>query len=187
MKIVRITMKGFGCEIARGLVPKEEYKKVEKSNTLDNVWSKNLYKKRVKKQYKNIREQFNHLGLISGDLTVEIDGEVTQQLPISATDSFGLSILERYEYPKTNDIVLTTVQHQEGIVCDTMFITADDFDINKLKIIEKQVVGKVDNLLIPSLFCEIRYDGISVPITGTITDLRMSRLYYDTNEKNNNR
>ena len=68
-----------------------------------------------------------------------------------------------------------------------MFITAENFDIDKLQIIEKEIESNIDNPLIPSLYCEIRYDGEEIPITGTITDLRMSRLFYDTDEKNKNR
>lgn len=184
MNIVRITMDGYGCEIARGIIPKKDYKNVTKS--LDNVWTKNLYDKLVKKEFKNINEQFHVLGLINGDLTIEIDGDVILEIPISVTNSNGMSIKEVYEYPESKDIVLTSVQHQEGIVCDTMFITSEDFDINKLHIVEKQIEGKVDNPLLPSLYCEIRYDGETVPITGTITDLRMSRLFYDTHEQQNN-
>jgi hypothetical protein len=187
MDIVRITMEGYGCEIARAIIPKEEYKKLKNSNTLDNVWLKNLYKKKVKKEFKNIEEQFHNIGLINGDLEISVDGEIILELPINVTDTHDLSKLETLKYPKTNEIVLTTVQHQEGIVCDTMFITKDDFDIEKLKIIEKQIEGRVDNVLIPSLYCEIRYDGETVPISGTITDLRTSRLFYDTHEKNKNR
>lgn len=187
MNIVRITMEGYGCEIARGTIPKDEYKKVKNSNTLDNVWLKNLYKNKVKKQFKNIEEQFHDLGLINGDLTIEVNFEIVKLLPIGVINDYGMTSLEKYGYPQTDDIVLTTVQHQEGIVCDTMFIIDDEFDIDKLKIIEKQIVDKVDNVLIPSLYCEIRYDGQTVPITGTITDLRMSRIFYDTHEKSNNR
>jgi hypothetical protein len=185
MKIVRITMKGYGCEVARGLISKKDYKKVESSHSLDNVWSKNLYKAKVKKEYKNIDEQFHYIGLIKGDMIVEVDNEIVMELPISIVDHNDMGRFEKIEYPNTERIVLTSIQHQEGIVCDTMFITADDFDVNLLTIVKKEIESKVDIPLIPILYCEIRYDGETVPIGGTITDLRMSRLLYDTHEQQN--
>ncbi len=187
MNIVRVTMKGYGCEIARGTVSKKEYKKVEKSQRLDNVWSENLYCSKIKKEYKDINEQFHHLGLINGDLIVEVDFKTVIEMPINVVDTTDIVTKETHHYPKTDDVVVTSIQHQEGIVCDTMFIIDENFDIDKLEVIEKEIKGNIDIPLIPSLYCEIRYDGEKVPITGTITDLRMSRLFYDTHEKNNNR
>jgi predicted ATP-dependent protease len=187
MKIVRVTMKGYGCEIARGLISRKDYEKVEHSRSLDNVWFKDLYKNKVKKEYRNIEEQFHHIGLINGDIIVEVDNEIVMELPIGIVDHNDMGVFEKIRYPETDKIVLTSIQHQEGIVCDTMFITADDFDISLLSVVKKEIEGKVDIPLIPSLYCEIRYDGETVPIGGTITDLRMSRLVYDTNGKNKNR
>ena len=136
MKIVRVTMKGYGCEIARGFISKSDYKKVENSCSLDNVWFKDLYKNKVRKEYKNLEEQFHHIGLINGDITVEVDNEIVMELPIGIVDHNGMGLFEKINYPETNKIVLTSIQHQEGIVCDTMFITSEDFDITKLSIVK---------------------------------------------------
>lgn len=183
MNIVRVTMTGYGCEIARGTMTKKEFKKLEDSNSLDDIWLKELYKKKIKKQIKTINEQFHTIGLISGDIKIEVDGELILELPINIMDNIKT---EYIHYPNVmDDVVITTVQHQEGVVCDTIFITDDEFDLNKMGIINKEIENKVDNPLIPSLFSEIRYKGELVPITGTITDLRMSRVFYE-NEKNNN-
>ena len=42
MDIIKITMNGYGCEIHRGVLIEENYKKIEKY--LDNVWVKNLFR-----------------------------------------------------------------------------------------------------------------------------------------------
>lgn len=187
MKIVRVTMRGYGCEIARGIISKSDYKKVEDSSSLDNVWLKDLYKNKVRKEYKNLEEQFHHIGLISGEIIVEVDNEIKLELPIEVVDHNDMGKFEKIRYPKTDKVVLTSIQNQEGIVCDTMFITYDDFEMEKLEIVKKEIEGKVDIPLIPSLYCEIRYDGETVPIGGTITDLRMSRILYDNHGENKNR
>lgn len=179
---------GQGCEIARGIISKKDYIKVKNSHNLDEIWLDNLYNEKVKKEFQNINEQFNEVGLVSGDVIIEVDDEVILDLPINLLGLKDMNRKRVINYPETNDVVLTSIQNIEGIVCDTMFITADDFDLNKLKIIKKDIETKVDFPQIPSLFCEIRYDNEIVPITGKITDLRMSRLYYDTDEqKNTNR
>lgn len=186
MKIVRVTMSGYGCEVARGLISKSDYKKVNKSSSLDNVWFKDLYKNKVRKEYKNIEEQFHHIGLINGDIKVEVDNEIIVELPIDVVEYNLMGVFEKIDYPETDKIVLTSIQHQEGIVCDTMFVTFDNFDIDKLRVVKKEIEGNVDIPPIPSLYCEIRYDGETIPMGGTITDLRMSRLLYDTHDENKN-
>ncbi len=37
----------------------------------------------------------------------------------------------------------------------------------------------VDNSLESSLYCELYYDGQLIPMTEKLTDLRMSRLYFE--------
>ena len=179
MNIVRVTMSGYGCEIARGSITKQEFDQLKNSDSLDNVWLKELYKKKIKEKLKTIEEQFHIIGLISGDIKVDVDGETVLDLPINVVDNLKTEILD---YPETKNVVITTVQEQEGIVCDTIFITDEPFEINKLEVINKEIINKVDNPLMPSLFSEIRYDGALVPITGTITDLRMSRVFYEKNK-----
>lgn len=188
MKIVRITLNGHGCEIARGIISKKDYVKVSKSHNLDEVWLDNLYNEKVKKEFQNIEEQINEIGLISGDITIEVDNEIVLDTPINILEVNGMCRYRKINYPETENIVLTSIQNVEGVVCDTIFVTAEDFDIKKLTVIKKEVETKVDFPQIPSLFCQIRYDNEIIPITGKITDLRMSRLYYDTHEqKNTNR
>ena len=87
------------------------------------------------------------------------------------------------EYPKTNEVVITSVQHQEGVFSDNLFILCDNFDINKLSIIKKDIKNKIDNLLVSSLYCELYYDGELIPMTDNSTDLRMSRLYFENTNK----
>ena len=88
------------------------------------------------------------------------------------------------KYPKTKDVVITSVQHQEGIFLDTIFIIDGKFDLSKLSLVKKDINNKVDNLLVSSLYCEIYYDGELIPITENSTDLRMSRLYFENTDKN---
>ena len=63
-------------------------------------------------------------------------------------------------------------------------------DINKLKIIKKDIKDKVDNTIISSLYCELYYENEIIPLTGNLTDLRMSRLYFENvkkDEQNDNK
>jgi ribosome-associated toxin RatA of RatAB toxin-antitoxin module len=62
MDIVKITMMGYGCEIARGIITPQNYKKVE--NLIDNVWHKNLFKK-LKGETK-IKTYSEDYGIIKG-------------------------------------------------------------------------------------------------------------------------
>ena len=101
--------------------------------------------------------------------------------------------LEGYHYPVTNEVVMTSVQTLEGVFMDVMFITEEEFNINKLKFIEKEIQDENENVIIDSLISEVYYDGEQIIFTGNNTDLRMVKIYYDIgeekvlkNEKNKN-
>ena len=88
---------------------------------------------------------------------------------------------------------MTSVQNLEGIFMDVMFVV-EDFDINKLKFIKKEIQDENENVIIDSLISEVYYDGENITFTGNNTDLRMVKFYYDTgkekvlkNEKGKNR
>jgi hypothetical protein len=98
-------------------------------------------------------------------------------------------------YPITDEVVMTSVQKIDGILMDVMFITEEDFNINKFKFIEKEIQNEKEDTIINSLISEVYYDGQLINFTGNNTELRMSNVYYDIdggkkvlkNEKGNNR
>jgi hypothetical protein len=179
MDIVKITMSGYGCDIARGTMSIKEHKKMK--HLIDNVWHKNLYKKLKKES--NIKTHSKNCGVIKGEIQVEVNDYTVLDTDLTTLEVLGNIESIKEEYPKTNDVVITTVQHQEGTFCDVIFILNGVFDVSKLKLIRKDVMYNVDNPLVSSLYCEMYYDGIQVPLEVSETDLRNSRLYLETLKK----
>lgn len=186
MDIVKITMNGYGCEINRGIVSDGCEKKLESS--LDNVWYKNIFERLEEKT--KIEKVVNEVGLIKGDITIEVNDHVLIETSISSFETLISSEEKIVNFPKTDGVVITSIQHQEGVISDTIFVLDEDFDINKLKIIKKDIKDKVDNIIISSLYCELYYENEIIPLTGNLTDLRMSRLYFENvkkDEQNDNK
>jgi len=179
MDIVRITMVGYGCEVNRGIIPKGKEKKIE--NSLNNVWFKDLFE-RLEERTK-IKKVVKEVGLIKGDIIIEVDGEVFFDSSITSLDALVSNKIESVGYPKTDDVVITSIQHQEGVFSDTIFVLDDYFDMEKLTLVKKDIKDKVDNTIIPSLYCELYYDGELIPMMDNFTDLRMSRLYMENTKK----
>lgn len=179
MDIVRITMEGYGCEINRGIVPNKEYLELEKS--LDNIWHKNLFQKIEKKV--NLKKETHNKGLINGEIKIEVNDFVIIETSIKSFEALVNYKTETIEYPKTDEVVVTSIQHQEGVFLDTIFVIEDDFDLDRLTVVKKDIKNKVDNILVSSLYCEIYYDGHLIPMNENITDLRMSRLYFENTNK----
>jgi hypothetical protein len=197
MDIVRITLMGQGYDVVRGIVSKQEYNKLK--NSLNNVWIKDLNKK-LRKKLKGFIEEFHDYGISSGDIIITVNEEEVINLPISVLNSYSfndvnLVELEGYMYPITDEVVMTSVQKIDGILMDVMFITEEDFNINKFKFIEKEIQNEKEDTIINSLISEVYYDGQLINFTGNNTELRMSNVYYDIdggkkvlkNEKGNNR
>lgn len=182
MDIVKITMNGYGCEINRGVILEKNYKKLEKY--LDNVWIKNLFRELEKEtEIKTLEKEY---GLIKGDIKIEVNDNLVLETTIKSFEAFVNNEKKVVKYPETEDIIITSIQHQEGLFSDTIFVLNDDFDLDKITLVKKDISNKVDNLLVSSLYCELYYDGELIPITDNITDLRMSRLYFEkqSDEKN---
>jgi hypothetical protein len=179
MDVIRITMNGYGCEVNRGIVPEGNEEKLKSS--LNNVWFKNLYKKLEEKT--KIKKIVEEKGLIRGDIRIEVNGEVEVEMPIRAFETIVKNKKEKVKYPITKDVVITSIQHQEGLFSDTIFILKGGFDLNKLLLIKKDIKDKVDNTIVSSLYCELHYDGEIIPMMDTFTDLRMSRLYLENQKK----
>jgi hypothetical protein len=184
MDIVRITLTGQGYDVVRGIVSKKEY---EKLKTLDNIWIKNLNKK-LKKKLKGFIVQFHDYGISKGEVIISVNNEEVFNLPINILDGYNFNTVnlvdvEGYAYPIiTNDVVMTSVQNLEGVFMDVMFVV-EDFDINKLKFIKKEIQDENENNIIDSLISEVYYDGENIIFTGNNTDLRMVKFYYDTGEE----
>ena len=181
MDIVRITLMGQGYDVVRGIVSKQEYNKLK--NSLNNVWIKDLNKK-LRKKLKGFVEEFHDYGITNGDITITVNDEEILNLPISVLDSYSfndvnLVDLEGYAYPITNDVVMTSIQKLDGVFMDVIFITEEDFNINKFKFIEKEIQNEKENTIINSLISEVYYDGELINFTGNNTELRMSNIYYD--------
>ena len=179
MDIVKITLFGYGCEIARGTVTKKNYNKVKQH--IDDVWHKNLFKKiKEKTEIKTYSEDY---GIIKGDIIIELNGEQILENQLTTLEVLNFIEIEneKIEYPKTKDIVLTTVQYQEGVISDVIFVTKEDFDITKLKMIKKNVDYNIYKGLKTSLYCELYYDNERIPLMERNTDLRSSFLYLEKN------
>jgi hypothetical protein len=185
MDIVRITLSGQGYDVVRGIVSKQQYNKLKDS--LNNVWVKDLNKK-LSKKLKDFIEEFHDYGITKGDITITVNDEEILNLPITVLNSYSfndvnLVDLEGYHYPITNDVIMTSVQTLEGIFMDVIFVTEEDFDLNKLKFIEKEIQDENENVIINSLISEVYYDGQQIIFTGNNTDLRMVKFYYDIGDK----
>jgi hypothetical protein len=183
MDIVRITLCGSGFDAVRGIVAKKEYNKMKNSNSLDNIWIKNLNKK-ISRKLKGFIQEFRDYGITSGDIIVTVNDEEIINLPISVLNSYSfndieLVELEGYHYPVTDEVVMTSVQKLEGVFMDVVFVTKEDFDFSKFKFIEKEIQDEKENIIISSLIAEVYYDGELISFTGNNTELRMSNIYYD--------
>lgn len=179
MDIIKITMNGYGCEINRGVILEKNYKKLEKY--LDNVWIKNLFKKLEEET--EIKKEVKEYGLINGDIKIEINGNTLIDTSIKSFEVLVKNKIEKIEYPITDGIVITTIQHQEGLFSDTIFVLNGKFDLNKITIIKKDISNRVDNLLVSSLYCELYYGDELLQMSDNFTDLRMSRLYMEKQKK----
>jgi hypothetical protein len=179
MDIVKITMFGYGCEIGRGTIKQKDYKKLK--NLDEDVWHKNLIKKLKETKDIDLEIISEDYGIIKGDIKIEVEGETVLDTQVTTLDILNENIITNQivEYPNTEDIVITTVQHLEGIICDTLIVIDGDFDIKNLKLIRKDIIYNVDNPLVSSLYCELYYNNEKIPMTDPITDLRNSRLYLE--------
>lgn len=186
MDIVRITLMGYGCDVVRGIVKKKDYNGIKNSDSLNNVWVKNLNKKLGK--IKNFKQEFHDYGIVNGDIKVTVNDEEVFNLPISVLSSYNfndieLVDIEGYHYPVTDDVVVTSIQNFEGIVMDVIFVTEDDFDFSKFKFIEKEISDENEKTIINSLISEVYYDHELIKFEGCDIDLRMSKVYFDIKDK----
>jgi hypothetical protein len=181
MDIVKITMEGYGCEISRGSINKENENKIEKYT--EDVWKKNLYQE-IKEEVK-INTYFENYGIVKGQIRIDIDFENFIDVPLSVLEVIDKSLVtkEKIEYPKTDEIILTTVQHQEGLIFDVTFVTENEFDLSKLQINKKEITYNIDNPKNVVLFCELYYDGEKIPLNKQINDLRTSMIYVENKKK----
>ena len=85
MDIVRIILNGYGCDISRGILTREEYTKLERSNSLDDIWVKGLYKY-LGTKWERIDLQEDY-GILNGDITIFVNDEVVLDVPISVLNS----------------------------------------------------------------------------------------------------
>jgi hypothetical protein len=191
MDIVRIILSGYGCEVSRGIITKEEHRRIENSDSLDNLWVKGLYKY-LGEKWERIDLQQDY-GITKGDILITVNEEEVLDLPISVLESLCLNENdcmvedEGYSYPKTNDVVMTTIQHHSGVISDILFITDGEFDVSKLKFIRKEIHNENNETIIDSLISEVYYDGVQLSIDGSKPDLRMSNIYFDTNKNEKRR
>lgn len=179
MDIIKITMVGYGCEISRGVIPRGKETNIESS--LNDVWFKNLFDRLG--ETTEIKKLVSEVGLIKGDIIIEVNGDIIFNTSINSFEVLINSKLETVNYPKTEDVIITSVQHQEGVFSDTIFILDDHFVLEKLSLIKKEIKDKVDNVIISPLYCELYYDGELIPMMDNLTDLRMSRLYLENTKK----
>lgn len=188
MDIVRIILNGYGCEVARGIITKEDYKEMEKSDSLDNIWVKGLYKY-LGKKWTRIEQQLYEYGLINGDVKVLVNDEEVIDLQSNLLDTLNgnMTSKEGWVYPRTNDVVMTTLQYQYGTIADVMFVINDEFDIRKLKFVEKEVHNDNNEVIINSLMSEIYYDDELIEFYGSSTDLTMSNIYFDKKDEHEKR
>jgi len=199
MDIVRVTLIGCGYDVARGIVTKKDYNRINNSTSLDNIWIKGLYKK-LGKRWGGIEQKFHDYGITNGDIIITVNNEELINLPVSVLNScsFGdgdLVDLEGYTYPITDEVVVTSIQELKGTFMDVVFFIEEEFNFNKFKFIEKEIQDENEETIIHSLISEVYYDGELINFNGDNTELRMSKIHFDTgekrfqkkDEKNNNR
>lgn len=187
MDIVRIKLLGSeGYDVTRGVVTKNVYDNIEKSNSLDDVWVKDFNKK-IKKIW-DFKKDFHDFGIKKGDVIIELNGKEIINIPLSCLEGFTFSDVELieeegYGYPVTSDIVLTSIQQLEGLFMDVIFITEEPFDFNKFKFIKKVVHNEKEEIILNDLISEVYYDGVLLTFEGGSTELRMSKVFFDDEEK----
>jgi hypothetical protein len=187
MDIVRIKLLGSeGYDVTRGVVTKNVYDNIEKSNSLDDVWIKDFNKK-IKKIW-DFKKDFHDFGIKKGDVIIELNGKEIINIPLSCLEGFTFSDVELieeegYGYPVTSDIVLTSIQQLEGLFMDVIFITEEPFDFNKFKFIKKVVHNEKEEIILNDLIYEVYYDGVLLTFEGGSTELRMSKVFFDDEEK----
>lgn len=187
MDIVRIILTGReGYDVVRGVITKSVYEEIENSNSLDNVWNKDL-NKIFKKNWK-IKKEFHDFGIKKGDITVQLNGEEIVNLPIDILEDyifsdFSLVEEEGYGYPVTNDIVMTSLQTLEGTFMDVIFVTEEEFDFNKFKFVQKTIHDENEKIILDKLISEVYYDGVLLNFSGIETELKMSKVLFDNIEK----
>jgi hypothetical protein len=181
MDIVTIQLEGYGCEITNGKITKKDYDFLK---NLDNLWIKNL-RTHIKK-YININKESHNYGILKGDLKIEVNGKTIMDLPTSILETQNMIFEETEIHPKSDSYyTMTSLQHMEGTICDTTFILDEEFDISKLTLIKKQIKTKLDNVVVSDLICGMYYKGTEIPFGDTITDLRMSELFFDKPDEKN--
>lgn len=183
MDIVTIQLEGYGCEVTRGKITEKDYKFLK---NLDNLWVKNL--RQHLKKYISINKETHNYGILKGDICIKVNDDIVLDLPISILDTQDNVVYIEENKINSSSIVVTTLQHMEGVVSDTTFLLDGEFNINKLVFIKKHIKDNVDNNLVDGLLCQVYYDGIEIPLSNGITDLRMSELFFNKpNEKNHYR
>lgn len=187
MDIVRIKLLGSeGYDITRGVITKNVYNNIEKSNSLNDVWVKDFNKK-IKKFW-DFKKDFHDFGIKKGDVIIELNGKEIINIPLSCLEGFTFSDVELieeegYGYPVTSDIVLTSMQQLEGLFMDVIFITEEPFDFNKFKFIKKVIHNEKEEIILNDLISEVYYDGVLLTFEGGSTELRMSKVFFDDEEK----
>jgi hypothetical protein len=170
MNVIRLIIEGFGSEVVNCTLPEKEFIRLDKSGVLDDVWVKDLYKTKIKNKFDFI-ENYRKFGLISGDISIEIDGNQEFFSPLTATQNQTINIITT---EKTNN--LTIVQNYKGVFLDTTFILKDTFNIDKLTINKYYLVGSVDNILVPHIFCDVIYDGFKLNLNTKNTEMITSKV-----------
>ena len=178
MDTVRIILHGYGYEVARGIISKEQHKKIKNSKYLDNVWIKGLYKY-LGEKWERIEEELWDYGITNGDIRIYVNDEEVLDLPISVIDTVSDVDTKEHHHPITEDVVMTTVQCQYGVIADIMFMLDGEFEIQKLKFVEKDIHNQSNEVIINSLISEIWYDDYRLPLNGSSTELRTSNVYFD--------
>lgn len=187
MDIVRIKLLGSeGYDVTRGVVTRNVYNNIEKSNSLNDVWVKDFNKK-IKKFW-DFKKDFHDFGIKKGDVIIELNGKEIINIPLSCLEGFTFSDVELieeegYGYPVTSDIVLTSMQQLEGLFMDVIFITEEPFDFNKFKFIKKVIHNEKEEIILNDLISEVYYDGVLLTFEGGSTELRMSKVFFDDEEK----
>ena len=90
MDIVKITLIGYGCEIARGTISNKNYNKVEK--IINDVWHKDLFKK-IKKETE-IKTYSEDYGIIKGDIIIELNGKQIFEQQLTTLEILNINLLQ---------------------------------------------------------------------------------------------
>ena len=170
MNIIRLIIEGVGAEVVSGTMLEKDFISLDKSGVLEDVWVRDLYKRKIKNNF-NFKETYKKIGLVNGDVSIIIDGQEEYFSPISVTPNQDIHTILT-QTPNN----FTVIQNYKGVFLDTTFVLNESFDVNNLKINKFYLVGNLDNINVPYIFCDVSYGGVRFGLNTKNTEMITSKI-----------